>query len=414
MTSRQLLAAFLTAWRNFGAAKVRTLLTILGMVIGVAAVFLVMSVGESAQRLILSQIRSVGSNLIAVLPGASDEEGPPASVFGIVNTTFTNDDLEALEREVPRLAAVSGYVTGTDIAKSGGRSYPVTFQGVSAAWPEVEQAPLAAGRFFTEAEADSLAKVVVLGADRARDLYGDQDPVGRRLTLGPISVSVIGVLEKRGSVAFSSPDQNLYVPLRTAQKLILGIDYLNFARLKVESEEAIPAAVADVRRILRDRHDLEGDEEDDFSVRDTASALDLLTGITDAVKFFLVFVAGVSLFVGGLGIMNIMLIAARQRLREIGLRKALGARDRDIRLQFLAEAVGLSLAGGAVGILLGAALTYVAAVVIRALDYEWEFLLTFPAAFIAFAVSAAIGIVFGLYPAREASRVSPMEALRFE
>lgn len=402
------------AWKNLAAAKVRTFLTILGIVIGIGAVEIVLSVGESAQQLILSQIRGVGSNLVGILPGASSEDGPPASVFGIVTTTFKSGDLEEILSEQPHIAAGSGYVSGSATGKYRSASYQINYQGVSAAMPDVENVSVARGRFFTEDENRGLSKVIVLGSGRAKDLFGDEDPVGKRMSLGKINMTVVGVLGPKGSAGFSNYDQAAYIPLFTAQKLLLGIDYLNFARLKVDDESHIATVIDDTRRILRQRHDLGSGEDDDFSIRNTADALSILTNITDAVRYFLAFVAGISLFVGGIGIMNIMLIALKQRVREVGLRRALGARDRDIRFQFLIEAVFLSLAGGAVGMVFGVVLTYLAAVVIRSLGYDWEFLLTFRSVFMAFGVAALIGMIFGTYPARQAARVSPMEALRYE
>lgn len=413
---RRLLQSVRVAIRNVSGTKVRTFLTVLGMVIGIAAVFLVMSIGASAQNFIVGQIRDVGSNLIAILPGASDPKGPPASVFGIVTTTFTNRDLDAilLNRRVPHIVTGTGYVTGSAVATFKNESISVSYQGVSSDLPKVENIPLARGRFFSAEEAAGLGRVAVLGASRATDLFANEDPLGKRFSLGETSFTVIGILESKGSSGFSNIDTNIYVPLGTAQKILLGIDYLNFARLKVDEEKNISLVTAEIQAILRDRHRIKDGEPDDFSVRNTADAVSTLSAITDVLKYFLAFVAGISLFVGGIGIMNIMLIALKQRIREVGLRKAIGARDADILLQFLAEAVFLSLLGGFFGFALGVILTYLSALGIRAAGYEWEFLLTFQAAAVAFVVSLAVGISFGLYPARRASKVSPMEALRYE
>ncbi len=402
------------AWKNLSAAKFRTFLTILGIVIGIASVILVMSVGASAQQLILGQIRSVGSNLVGVLPGASDEKGPPASALGVVTMTLTMADIEAILRQNPHIVAASGYVSGSATVSYKNESFSMTYQGVSAELPQVEKIVVGQGRFFTAEENDGLTRVTVLGADRARDLFGDQDPLGKTVSFGDLNFSVVGVLEKRGSSGFSNPDQTVYVPLFTAQKLLIGIDYLSLSRMKIDDEKNISAVTESMRSILRERHHLKGDKEDDFSVRNTADALSILTNVTNILKYFLTFVAGISLFVGGIGIMNIMLIALKQRIREVGLRKALGARNSDIRFQFLVEAVFISLAGGVLGFVLGVGLTYLSAVIVQSLGYDWEFILTFQSAVVAFVVTLAIGIFFGLYPARKAAEVSPMEALRYE
>jgi putative ABC transport system permease protein len=404
------------SYRTLAASKLRFFLTVLGVVIGVASVIMVMAIGASAQKLVLSQIENVGSNLIGVLPGASEEKGPPAAVFGIVTTTFTNDDLKALrERQnVPHLTAVSGYVTGSGTLESPAKSLEVSFQGVSPEVMEIENITVVKGRFFFPEEESDLSRVVVLGATRAKELFPDRDPLGETVTLKKIPFKVVGVLEERGSTAFSNPDTMVYVPLQTAQKLLLGIKYLNFARGKVDAVENIERSIADVTALLRKRHDIKENEELDFSVRSTAAALEILTAITDVLKYFLVAIASISLLVGGIGIMNSMLISVSQRVREIGLRKAVGARKTHIVSQFLIESAFVTVVGGVVGILFGIAMTFLAAVVISKLGYTWQFLVPLSSVLIGFTVSLAIGIIFGLYPAIKASRVSPMEALRYE
>ncbi len=403
-------------YRSLTASKLRFLLTVLGVVIGVAAVIMVMAIGASAQRLVLSQVENVGSNLVAVLPGASEEEGPPASALGIVNTTFKNDDLKALRerRNVPHLSALSGYVSGSATVESATESFEASFQGVSPDMIKVENINVAKGRFFFAEEEGDLSRVVVLGATRAADLFPNRDPIGETITIKKNPFKVIGVLEERGSAAFSNPDTLIFVPLETAQKILLGINYLNFARGKVDAPENIERAMADMTELLRKRHDIEEGEESDFSVRSTKAALGVLTSITDVLKYFLIAIASISLVVGGIGIMNSMLISVSQRIREIGLRKAVGARPVHIMTQFLIESAFVTLIGGVIGILFGIFIAYVAALIIPRLGYEWQFLIPLSSVVIGFSVSLSIGIVFGLYPAFKASRVSPMEALRYE
>ena len=398
------------SYRSLSASKTRFLLTVLGIVIMVNAI------GASAQRLILSQIEKVGSNLIGILPGASEEDGPPAAAFGVVTTTLTNDDLKSLRerRNVPHLVAISGYVSGSATAESPTESFEVSFQGVSPDMISVESTKVADGRFFFAEEESNLARVIVLGATRARELFPDRDPVGETLKLKDIPFRVVGVLEERGSTAFSNPDVLVFVPLETAQKLLLGINYLNFARGKADSPENVDRTVEDITILLRDRHDIEEGEQSDFSVRNTASALGVLTNITNVLKYFLIAIASIALLVGGIGIMNSMLISVSQRVREIGLRKAVGARPHHVITQFLIESSFITLAGGFIGILLGILLSFLAALIIPRLGYDWEFLVPFSSVLIGFGVSFAIGIVFGLYPALKASKVSPMEALRYE
>ena len=404
------------SWMNMAAAKLRTSLTVLGIVIGIAAVVIVMSIGESAQSLILDQVRGVGSNLIVVLPGESEETGPPAVAFGIAVTTLTNEDVEAIAKKenVPHAAAASGYANGNAIASYKSERYAVNFNGTSPEYIEVENAEIAAGRFFTAEENESLARVAVLGASRAKDLFGVAEPVGKRFSLGNHTFRVVGVLAERGSVAFSNPDSEIFIPLLTAQKLLLGIDYLTYARIKADSEENVDITKADIERLLRDRHDIEAGEPSDFSVRSASTAIGIIESVTDALTFFLAAVAGVALLVGGVGIMNILLISLKQRIRDIGLRKALGALNTDIFAQFLIESVFISVVGTAFGLVLGVLVTYVAAQAIQSMGYAWPFVLTFESVGWAFGIALLIGIVFGFYPAKKAIAVSPTEALRYE
>jgi len=403
-------------YRSLSASKLRFMLTVLGVVIGVAAVIMVMAIGASAQKLVLSQVESVGSNLVAVLPGASEEKGPPASALGIVTTTFKNDDLKALRerRNVPHLTAVSGYVSGSATVESATESFEASFQGVSPDMVAVENIKVAQGRFFFLEEETDLSRVVVLGATRATDLFPNRDPIGEIVTIKKNPFKVVGVLEERGSAAFSNPDTLIFVPLGTAQKILLGINYLNFARGKVDSPDNIERTLADMNVLLRKQHGLKDNEESDFSVRSTAAALGVLTSITNVLKYFLIAIASISLLVGGIGIMNSMLISVSQRIREIGLRKAVGARPVHIMTQFLIESSFITLVGGCIGIIFGILIAYVAALIIPRLGYEWQFLVPLSSVVIGFIVSLVIGITFGLYPAFKASKVSPMEALRYE
>ncbi|NCU41609.1 MAG: FtsX-like permease family protein [Candidatus Moranbacteria bacterium] len=411
---------FLLTWKlalaNMLATKGRTFLTILGIVIGIASVMIVMSIGSSAQSLILDQVRNVGSNLIIILPGESDEDGPPAIAFGIAVTSLVNEDVEAMNKKenIPHAVAVSGYANGNALVQYGNKSSNVNFNGTSSEYVTVENAQIALGRYFTNAENDALSRVVVLGSQQATDLFGQENPIGKRISLGKYSFRVIGVLKKRGSVAFSNPDSEIFIPLKTSQKSMLGISYLTYARMKVDEEKNIEKTKQDIERLLRERHDIELGEANDFSIRGAGATLDILRGVTDALRIFLVGVASIALVVGGVGIMNILLISLKQRVRDIGLRKALGALNGDIFAQFLTESICLSLVGTGIGIVVGVVVTYVVAIIIQSLGYNWPFLLTLESVGIAFVVSLGIGIIFGWYPAKKAVKISPTEALRYE
>jgi len=389
---------------------------VLGIVIGVASVIIVMAIGAGAQGLILDQVSAVGSNLVGVLPGASEDKGPPATVFGTIITTLKYSDLLALRSRsnVPDGTFTSGYVAGSATAKSPDNNYSVTYQGVSPDLINVENIKLGEGRFFMPEEETNLSRVAVLGADRVQDFFPNADPIGKTLTIKNLNFTVVGVLQKQGTSGFSNTDENIYVPLFTAQKLLLGIDYLNFIRVKVNDPQNIAEAVSDIKLTLQHQHSIKDAADDDFTVRDTAQAVDTLTSITNVLKYFLTSIAAISLLVGGVGVMNIMLIAVNQRIREIGLRKAVGARNIHIVWQFLIESVSISLLGGVLGIILGALFSYLAALIIRAMGNNWQFVITWQSVAIATSVTILIGVIFGLYPARKASKVSPMEALRYE
>lgn len=388
----------------------------LGIIIGVASVIIVTSIGSSAQGLILDQIKGMGSNLIGILPGASEEKGPPATAFGITITTLKYKDYEALlnKKKVPNVTSVAAYVTGTTLVKSATETKQVNYQGVTASLIDVENIEVGEGRFFMKQEDASLVRTAVLGNTIAKDLFPNVDPIGKNITVKDQLFTVVGVLKKRGSSGFSNTDEEMYLPLSSAQKFILGIDYLNFIRAEADQDVNIDRAIADIKATLREQHNIKNLDDDDFSVRSTAQALSVLSNVTDVLKYFLTGIAAISLLVGGVGIMNILLVSVKQRIWEIGLRKAVGAKRRDIILQFLIESIFITFSGGAVGIIFGGVIAYLASLVIVYVGYDWQFTLSVQSIFLATAIAIAIGIVFGMYPARKAGKVSPMEALRYE
>jgi putative ABC transport system permease protein len=404
------------AYKNLLAAKFRSFLTILGIVIGIASVIVIMAIGTSAQELILDQVKGVGSNLIGVLPGASEEKGPPASAMGVIITTLKYDDLKALlqENNVPNVVSGAGYISGNDTVRYQSVDKNFTFRGTTASYVDVENAEIAAGRFFTKEEETSLARLAVLGSSAAEDLFEGNDAVGKKIKIGDQSFEVIGVFKERGSTAFSNQDTAIFMPLFTAQKIMLGVDYLNFVRLKADSEENIDRAKADVIATLRDQHDIKKAGDEDFSVRDQKTGLEAITKVTGAIKYFLTAIAAISLIVGGVGIMNTMLISVNQRIQEVGLRKAIGAKNSVIMLQFLMESAVITLIGGIIGIIGGILVSLAAALIIQKLGYHWPFVVTLSSVVLAVLISGLIGIFFGIYPARKAARLNVVEALRYE
>ena len=400
------------------AAKFRSFLTMLGIIIGVASVIIIMAIGQSAQALILDQITGIGSNLIGVLPGASDEKGPPATAMGISVTTLKYDDLKVLRngRDVPEVTAGAGYVSGTATAEYDGTNIVASFQGTTASYIDVENAKVAEGRFFAEDEEADMSREVVIGFNLKEDLFNGDNPLNKVIKIKDQNFTVIGVLEKRGSSGFgvSSQDDGIFVPLKTAQKILLGIDHLGFIRLKVRDASLISLAKENITRTLREQHDIDDPANDDFSVRNMASAVEIIKQVTDVLRYFLLAIGTISLIVGGVGIMNIMLLAVNQRIREVGLRKAVGAKNTDVWTQFLIESVFISFLGGVIGIIIGIAISGLTAIIIQSLQYVWPFIISWQSIVAAIGVSFVIGIIFGIYPAGKASRISPMEALRYE
>ncbi|MFA6160333.1 MAG: ABC transporter permease [Parcubacteria group bacterium] len=400
------------------AAKFRSFLTILGIIIGVASVIIIMAIGQSAQALILDQITGIGSNLIGVLPGASDENGPPATAMGISITTLKYDDLKVLRngKDVPEVTDGAGYVLGTATTEYDGTNLNASFQGATASYVNVENAKVAEGRFISEDEETNMSRVAVIGFNLKEDLFGGDDPLNKVIKIKDQNFTVVGVLEERGSSGFgvSSQDDTVFVPLKTAQKLLLGIDHLGFIRLKVRDASLISLAKENIARTLRESHDIDDPANDDFSVRDMASAVEIVTKVTNVLRYFLLAIGTISLIVGGVGIMNIMLLAVNQRIREVGLRKAVGAKNSDVWTQFIIESVFISFLGGVIGIIIGIAISGLAAIIIQSLQYVWPFIISWQSIVSAIGISFAIGIIFGIYPAGKASRISPMEALRYE
>lgn len=402
-------------WQMLTRNKMRSFLTMMGIIIGVLSVIVIMSVGAGAQSLILDQITGMGSNLVGVLPGKSEEDGPPASAFGIVITTLTDADARAIATSgYEPIEAVSSYVKGIDRVSIGDVEKDTSFVGTSASYTNVEDVTIEQGRYFTEDEERGMARVVVLGSEVAQELFPDEDPIGETLKIKRTNFEIIGVVEERGTVTFQNQDNQIFVPVTTAQKLLLGMNHINFMRIKIRDAETVESSIGEIEAILRDRHGIDDPEEDDFSVRATTQALDALTSITNALRFFLAAIAAISLIVGGIGIMNIMLAAVQERTREIGLRKAIGATSRTITFQFLVETACITLTGGIIGIIGGAIISASVGFVARYLGYSWDTVITPGSIVLGCVVSIAIGLIFGIIPARRASKLNPIEALRYE
>jgi len=404
-----------TSWQMIVRNKMRSLLTMLGIIIGVAAVMIVLSVGESVQALIMNEIKSVGTNLIGVLPGYAEENGPPASAMGIVITTLKYEDGEAIiNSNNSHIEALSMYVKGSDVITVEDKNISASFYGTTASYIDVENAEIEKGRFFTKDEEIGNARVVVLGGKIAEDLFPDQDPLGKKIKIKKTNFTIIGVFKKKGGGLMQTQDNDMYVPIKTAQNILLGINHLSFIRAKVDKIENIDSAMEDIKIILRDRHKVDTPSEDDFNVRSTQQAITSISSITDALKFFLAAIAAISLIVGGFGIMNIMLATVQERTKEIGLRKAVGAKNSSIVFQFLIEAMTITFISGVIGIIVGSLLLFLIAQVVIAYGLSWSFIISPSSIFLGCLVSISIGLIFGIVPARRASLLDPIEALRYE
>ncbi len=403
--------------KEIAAHKGKSFLTMLGVMIGVMSVILINGVGTGAQNLFLNQITTSGTNLISILPGRSDEKGgPPAAAQGIVITTLTADDAIALENNpsLPHILYSGVYVRGSGTLSYLNRNVTVTFAGTRANKNAIEDATVQSGRYFSLEEEKSIAKVIVLGSQIKQELFGDDPAIGTKVKINGQTFLVIGVMEPRGQAAFQNQDTQVFMPYSTVQKLLLGINYVNTIRVKVASAEQMDETIQTIKVILRNRHGLLSAEDDDFTVFNNTQGLETLTSITNGVKFFLAAIAAISLIVGAIGITNIMLISVRERVREIGLRKAVGARKSQILLQFLLEAILLTSIGGILGIMLGELAAFVVARIAIGQGFKWEYSISMTSILIAFGLSVMIGIISGVYPASKAANLDPISALRYE
>jgi len=395
------------------ANKVRTGLTMLGVIIGVAAVVTMMAVGAGAQGRVAAQIQSLGSNLIIVISGSITAGGVRLGTGS--QLTVTEDDAKAMEREIDSVQIAAPVVRGGVQVIAGNANWSTALFGVTPGFFAARDWPPATGRPLSQADADSAAKVVLLGQTVAQNLFGGADPIGQVVRVKKVPLTVIGVLARKGqSTQGQDQDDAVLVPISTAKKKLLGTSQVNARAVhailvKVHEARAMKAAEQEIHTLLRQRHHLQPGQDDDFSLRNLSDLLESQEASSRVLSLLLAAIASVSLLVGGIGIMNIMLVSVTERTREIGLRRAVGARRRDILAQFLIEAVAVSVTGGVIGIALGVAGAW-------AIGHFAGWLAPIQARAVvpAFLFAGAVGIFFGFYPARKASRLNPIDALRYE
>ena len=398
------------ALEALGANKLRSFLTMLGIVIGVGAVIAMVALGRGAQQSVNDRISSLGTTLLTVMPGQARVPGGVASSADRAPLTLA--DAQALEALATTVAAVQPEMSRQLQVQYRDQNTNTSVTGTSANYPEVRKFTLAAGRMFSSAEDAAKQRVAVLGAQVVTDL-GASTPealIGADVRINSVQFSVVGVLASKGQGGgFSNPDDQVLVPIQTARYRLLGGDRIRTINVLAPTEKDIPVTMAEVQKILRRQHRLRPGQADDFNIRNQSDFLSTLGETTKVFTMLLAGIAAVSLLVGGIGIMNIMLVSVTERTREIGVRKALGATQADILLQFLVEAVVLCLLGGIVGLVLGGG----GAVLLRTV-FHWNTSVDLSSILIAFVFSAAVGIVFGVWPARRAASLDPIEALRYE
>src|SRR3989344_7676961 len=406
---------FKTAIKGLTAHKSRSVLTILGIVIGITAIMLVMATSEGAKDLILSQIQGLGSQTIIVRAGR--EPSGPSDFTSIFTTSLRDKEVAALKNPalVRGVIAVAPNVVGSGTALYGSETKNASLLGTT---PDILQAleiyPKY-GTFFTESDVSGRASVAVLGSEVKKELFGESDAVGETIKFYDRNFKVIGVFDDIGQIGAFDIDGNIIIPVTTANQYLLGANHYTVIMVRVESEAVVEKAADDIRKTLRELHGITDPDKDDFFVATQADLAERVGTITGILSALLLSVAAISLVVGGIGIMNIMLVSVTERTREIGLRKAVGATTGDILRQFLLESVILTSTGGTIGISLGAILSFGLAIILtQMLSVDWGFAFPIGGALLGFGVAALVGLVFGIYPARQASLKSPMEALRYE
>ena len=398
------------AFRALIRNKMRAALTMLGIIIGVSAVIAMVSIGQGASASVQAQIESIGTNLLFVSAGAQNVGGVRSGTGDTGTNTLTVEDLDAIKREVPSVSMVTPNVNARSQLVAGNMNWNTAVTGVSEQYPEIRKWPVASGSFFTDSDVRTAARVIVIGQTLADNLFPGADPIGQDLRVQNLPFRIVGVMNRKGQDPQGrDQDDVAFAPYTTVQKKILGRDRIQIAFVSAISQDATYTAQSQITELLRQRHKLTASEPNDFTVRNMTDVAEAANETSKTMTILLACIAGVSLLVGGIGIMNIMLVSVTERTREIGIRMAIGARSSAVRSQFLIESIVLSLTGGTIGIILGIVLSLVIPAFLG-----WPTLVSMMAIVGSVVFSAAVGIFFGYYPARKAASLDPIEALRYE
>ncbi len=411
------------AFRGLVRNPVRTLLTTLGIVIGIATVIVVLSAGQGFSSFINDQVQAQGVNAVTVetrVPpstkqrsGSFDATSGSGANQAVAIDTLKNRDVESI-KNVPNVVNAYGAVIGQQVVAYKNVSKNTNIFGADASRFEIDSGVIEQGRPFTESENIGAAQVAVLGNGIAEDLFGDSDPIGQSIRVGSYNFVLVGVYEKKGGISPLGEDEQVFIPLLTAQKKLLGIDHLFYILAELRDNSIAEATAEDIRRALRDNHGIKDEFKDDFRVSTQEGNLSTFATILSGVTFLLIAVASISLVVGGVGIMNIMYVVVTERISEIGLKKSLGAKNNRILQEFLIEAVLLTMTGGVLGIILGALISFGIAYIAQTQGFAWKFTVPVSGIVISVGTATVIGLIFGVFPARKASMMDPIEALGHE
>lgn len=403
-----LIMAFRIALRALARNKLRSFLTMLGIIIGVGAVIAMVAIGEGAKQRVQDQIASLGTNVLVVLPGTLTLGGARTGSGGV--QTLVDSDAKAIMREIPIVSAASPVLRGGQQVIAGDQNWSTSVQGVAPEFQQIRNWTMSEGRFISDADVESTAKVALVGQTVAKNLFGEESPMDAIIRIKKIPFRIIGVLGAKGQTGFGTDqDDTIMIPYTTMMKRILGITYVQQIVVSAASAEQTQQVQDQITTLLRQRHRVQPGRDDDFSVRNLSDITEAASNSATVMAVLLGSIASVSLLVGGIGIMNIMLVSVTERTREIGIRMAVGARSRDIMLQFIVEAVVMAASGGLIGVLVGMG----SSVLLKSL-VQLPALIRPDIVVISFLVSGTVGVFFGFYPARKAANLDPIEALRYE